>query len=128
MSDSLAHVRHGMGAVRPYVYGPLSLLKLVTESFGAVERERHEMGPSAIHVEVQIRDSMLVLEMSDPPHAQATAGSIYFSVPDVDAAHQRALDHGAQSILAPCEKPYQERSAGVKDALGNRWWISTFRR
>jgi PhnB protein len=49
-------------------------------------------------------------------------------VPDVDAAYLRALDRGAQSILAPGEKPYQQRSAGVKDALGNRWWISTFRR
>jgi PhnB protein len=44
---SLDYVRHGVGSVRPYVYGPLSLWTLIKEAFGAVERERHQIGPNA---------------------------------------------------------------------------------
>ena len=36
------HIRNGMGAVRPYVYGPPPLLDFVQRAFGAeiVERSR----------------------------------------------------------------------------------------
>jgi PhnB protein len=47
-------------------------------------------------------------------------------VDDVDAAYQRALASGATSITAPEDKPYQERSAGVKDSFGNIWYIATY--
>lgn len=123
---SLEHVRHAKGAVRPYVYGPPSLWTFVKEAFGAIESERHQMGPNAFHIEAQIDDSMLVLEISDPPHASATRGSIYVYVRDVDAAYATALRHGGKSVSAPADKPYQERSAGVRDDLGNIWWISTY--
>ena len=33
----LQHVRHGIGAVRPYVYGPTNLWRLAKEAFGAEE-------------------------------------------------------------------------------------------
>src|SRR5258705_5452981 len=45
----------------------------------------------------------------------------------VDAAYQRALQAGGSSIAEPEDKPYSERSAGVKDSFGNIWWISTFK-
>jgi PhnB protein len=47
-------------------------------------------------------------------------------VPDADAAYARALEKGAVSIFAPEDKPYEERQAGVRDAYGNTWWISTW--
>jgi PhnB protein len=70
---------------------------------------------------------MVVLEVSDPPHARATPGAIYVYVPDVNSAYEIALRHGAESVASPVDKPYQERSGGVKDGLGTIWWISTFR-
>jgi uncharacterized glyoxalase superfamily protein PhnB len=47
-------------------------------------------------------------------------------VPDVDAACERAIARGAETIEAPVDKPYDERSAGVTDRFGNTWWISTY--
>jgi PhnB protein len=47
-------------------------------------------------------------------------------VEDVDAAYARALEAGGVSVAPPADKPYQERSAGVKDSFGNTWWISTY--
>jgi PhnB protein len=120
------HVRHGMGAARPYVYCALATWTLVREAFGAVEVERHVFGPQAMHVEARLGDSMLVLEASDPPDPRGFPGSVYVYVPDVDAAHRRAVELGAQSVAAPQDKPYQERQAAVRDSFGNVWWISTY--
>ena len=127
MTIGLKYVRHGFGSARPYVYGHLSLWPLVQGAFGAVELERHQMGPNAFHIEARIGDSMIVLEVADPPHAGATAGSIYIYVPDAESAYRRALELGASAVAPPEDKPYQERAAGVHDSSGNTWWISTYR-
>jgi PhnB protein len=125
MSQSSAYVRHGFGTVRPYVHGHLSLWPLV-QAFGATEIERHEFSPSSFHIEARIGDSVMVLELGDPPSSEATVGSIYVYVPDCDAAYQRAMQLGAISIATPEDKPYLERSAGVRDSFGNIWWLSTY--
>ncbi|WP_437578030.1 VOC family protein [Sorangium sp. So ce887] len=126
--SGFGHIRHGIGAVRPYVFGHLDLTDFVKRAFGAVELERQQMGPDSFHVELQIDDSVVVLETGEPRPANATVASIYVYVDDVDAAYARALQFGAVSIAAPEDKPYDERAAGVKDSFGNIWWISTYKR
>ncbi len=121
------HIRHGIGAVRPYLYGLLELADLVRHAFGAVEIERLEYGPHEFHVEARIGDSVVVLEIGGQAPGDATCASIYVYVEDVDTTYQRALERGAISIAEPQEKPYSERQAGVKDSFGNVWWISTFK-
>ena len=121
-----SYIRHGVGAVRPYLYGRLDLPDFVQQVFGAVELERHEFSATAFHVEAMIGDSVVVMEVSDPPHDAAAPASVYVYVHDVDAAYERALEAGAASVAPPADKPYQERSAAVKDSFGNTWWISTY--
>jgi len=125
MRNPNKHVRHGVGSVRPYLYGRLDMLELVKRAFGAVELEHLPVG-KGFHVEAKIGDSMIVMEVSDPPHPSAKPASIYVYVDDVDAAYQRAVAAGATSIAAPEDKPYEERAAGVKDSFGNTWWIATY--
>ena len=120
------YVRHGVGTVRPYVYGNVDLIEFVQQVFGAVELERVELGARSFHVEAAIGDSVIVLEVGDPPPATAAPASIYVYVPDVDTAYGRALEAGATEISPPEDKPYDERVAGVKDAFGNTWWIATY--
>ncbi|NND72369.1 MAG: VOC family protein [Rhodothermales bacterium] len=126
MAQKLQHVRHGMGSVRPYIHGHLDVWELVSEVFDAVLIERHEFSPTSFHIEAQIGDSVLVLETGDPPSPDGFPGSIYVYVPDVDAAYQRAIRLGVESLAEPVDKPYDERQAGFKDSFGNLWWISTF--
>jgi PhnB protein len=125
MNTATKHIRHGVGSVRPYLYGRLDMLELVKRAFGAVELERDEVA-KGLHVEVKIGDSMVVMEVSDPPHPGGKPASVYVYIDDVDAAYQRALAAGATSVAAPEDKPYQERAAGVKDSFGNTWWIATY--
>jgi PhnB protein len=47
-------------------------------------------------------------------------------VPDTDARYADAIRAGATSIETPATKPYGERSAAVKDALGNTWFLATY--
>jgi len=49
----------------------------------------------------------------------------YLYVPDVDALYQRAINAGATSLSEPADQPYGDRSAGVKDAFDNQWYIAT---
>jgi len=121
-----SYVRHGVGTVRPYLYGNLDLIEFVQQVFGAVELERVALGPRSFHVEAAIGDSVVVLEAGDPPPAAAAPASVYVYVPDVDAAYGRALEAGAAEITPPEDKPYAERTAGVKDSFGNTWWIATY--
>jgi len=49
----------------------------------------------------------------------------YLYVPDVDAMYSRALHAGATSAGEPADQPYGDRTASVKDAIGNQWYIAT---
>ena len=123
--SGMTHVRNGFGSVRPYVYGGTDVWLMVEEAFDARVLERHEMGDTAAHIEAQIGDSVIVLEVSDPPHASGFPGSIYVYVDDVDRVFAAALRAGATQIASPADKPYAERQAGISDSFGNVWWIAT---
>src|ERR1700691_3593122 len=99
MPNASKHIRHGVGSVRPYLYRRLDMLELVKRAFGALEWERLEVG-KGFHVEAKIGDSMIVMEVSDPPHPGGRPASIYVYVDDVGASYQRALAAGATSVAA----------------------------
>jgi PhnB protein len=127
MTSSLPHVRHGRGSVRPYLQGPVDLPEFVGAVFDAVELERHEFGPQSFHVEMQIGDSVVVIEAGAlPDETKPWLGSVYVYVEDVDSVFARAVELGAK-VLAPIEdKPYQERQGGFLDAAGNTWWVASY--
>lgn len=118
------HIRHGFASVRPYLHGPFELPSFVCKVFGAVEIERHEHSARKAHVELQIADSILVIEAADSP--KSIASQVYVYVADVDAVYARALEHGANPISAPEDMPYQERACGFKDVAGNTWWVASY--
>ena len=125
MSTEKKHIRHGVGVVRPFLYGLPDLPEFVKQVFSATELERNTV-PGGFHVEARIGDSVVVMAAMDPPYEAATRASIYVYVPDVDAAYKRAIEMGASSIGAPENKPYKERQCGIKDSFGNTWWIATY--
>jgi PhnB protein len=126
MSADKKHIRNGMGAVRPYLFGRLDLLDFVKDVFGAVELERNSVS-GGFHVQARIGDSVVVMAAMDQPYPAATKASTYVYVDDVDAVYARAIAAGAIAVAGPTDQPYQERNATVRDSFGNIWYISTYK-
>ena len=70
----------------------ISILRISSSTvFDCVVVEHQEMGPESFHIEVQIGDSVVVLETGKPLPKDFTTGPIYVYVPNVDASYRRAL-------------------------------------
>src|SRR5580693_7995674 len=123
-------VPRGFRMVSPYLVaedGP-ALLDFASKAFGAEELFRTATPRGGVHGEVRIGDSMLMIGGGVP--GQKFPGSLHPNalhvyVEDADAVFKQALAAGATSIDAPRDQDYGERSATVKDAAGNFWYIAT---
>jgi uncharacterized glyoxalase superfamily protein PhnB len=117
----------GYHSVTPYltIPGVAKLLDFLKQAFEAQELHRMPRPDGAImHAEVRIGDSRLM--MGEPMgNTQPMFGSLYLYVHDVDAVYKRALQAGATSTSEPADQFYGDRSAGIKDPVGNQWWIAT---
>jgi PhnB protein len=117
--------REGFHSVTPYltVRKAAELVDFVKQAFGATELFRTTGSAGGMHCEVKIGDSMVMIGGGEGIPEWPTAIHLY--VADIDAAYERALDAGGTSLMAPADQPYGERSAGVQDPTGNRWYIAT---
>jgi len=65
----------------------------------------------------------------DPIRSPAGLGGstvrLHLYVPDVDALHERALEAGATSLMAPHDAFWGDRYAIVRDPYGHHWSIAT---
>nr|ART40108.1 K427 [uncultured bacterium] len=105
---------------------PTSTLTATPSSSGTAALGAEVIEQEGGHVELAIGDSVLVIEVGDSFPGDPAPCSVYVYVPDVDVAYERALATGLASLQAPEDKPYKERQAGVTDAFGNTWWLSTY--
>ena len=117
--------RENFHTVTPYftVHKPAELLDFVTKAFGAVEHFRTTGSAGGMHAEVSIGDSLVMIGGAE--HIEPKPTAIHLYVPDVDQAYERALQAGAKSLMPVADQPYGERSGGVEDVHGNRWYIAT---
>jgi uncharacterized glyoxalase superfamily protein PhnB len=128
--DKTAAVPPGFRMVTPYLVAAdgHALLDFVKAAFGAEEKLRIETPMGGVHGEMRIGDSMLMLGggvpgKKFPGSLQPAALHVY--VKDCDAVCANALAAGANLIDEARDQEYGERSATVKDAAGNFWYIAT---
>jgi len=84
------------------------------------------------HAEIKIGDSCIMLA-DEHPELQAlspkTIGgspvSLHVYVEDVDAAVDRAVKAGAKLVRPVADQFYGDRTGGVEDPFGYRWFIAT---
>jgi PhnB protein len=122
-------IRPGFRRVTPYLVTAdgNALLDFVQRAFGAEELFRATT-PTGVHGEVRIGDSQLMIGggvagQKFPATLHPNALHVY--VQDADAVYKKALAAGATLIDEPRDQEYGERSATVKDAAGNFWYIAT---
>jgi PhnB protein len=117
----------GFRSVTPHLYAqrPVDLIEFLMRAFGGEEVYRAEMPDGSIpHAQVRIGDSIVALAGGHGPHTPMPT-TLHLYVPDTDSVYEQALRAGATSIQAPADQPYGDRSAGVTDPFGNRWFIAT---
>jgi PhnB protein len=117
----------GLRSVQPYLHlrEAHKMIPFMEAVFGAEAMGVHKSPEGIVH-HATIRIGNATLEI-DEAHGefQPMPCHLHVYVPDTDAVYARALETGATSIEVPQDKPYGDRSAGVKDAWGNSWFIAT---
>ncbi|MEQ1948093.1 MAG: methyltransferase domain-containing protein [Bryobacteraceae bacterium] len=121
------YFRPGFRSVTPYlvVADAAALIDFLKSAFGAHEMLRVPGANGGVmHAELQIGDS--IIEVGQASEAwKAGPASLHLYVPDADATYRRALAAGGVSLQEPHDTNYGDRSSGVQDPAGNRWFIAT---
>jgi uncharacterized glyoxalase superfamily protein PhnB len=117
----------GYHSVTPYlvVKDGDKTLQFLQRGLGAELKGRHNLPNGRLmHAEVLIGDSPVMIGEARDAHRPMPC-MLYLYVRDCDAAYERALAAGAQSVQEPVNQFYGDRSGGVVDAEGNQWWFGT---
>jgi PhnB protein len=128
-------VPEGYHTVTPYLIlrGAGDAIAFYEKAFGAEEVMRIG-GPGGRigHAEIKIGDSRLMLADEHPEIgalSPKTVGgspvSIHLYVEDVDAAVERAVAVGAKLVRPVADQFYGDRTGGIEDPFGYRWFIAT---
>ncbi|HLK33162.1 MAG TPA: VOC family protein, partial [Terriglobales bacterium] len=106
--------------------GSDEFMKFVKDAFDAEVLGDIPRSPegAVLHATIRIGDN--TLEIGEA-HGQfgTVPCAMHLYVPDTDAFYERALRAGATSTEPPNDKPYGDRSAGVKDQFGFQWFLAT---
>lgn len=120
------HIPEGMRSVTPFLHpvGAPKLIDFMKAAFDAEEVSRHASPDGMIqHAVVRIGDSLI--EMGEAHGvAQPMPPALYMYVADVTATYERALSAGASSLQPPTDQGYGDRTAWVKDAWDNIWYLA----
>ncbi len=118
----------GYASVSAYIMadGAQRLIDFLRTAFDAEPLRRIDNPDGSImHAEVRIDDTVVMI--ADAPGAlPAFPIWLHVYVRDVDETYRRALDAGGIAVQEPIQKENDaDRRGGVKDPVGNTWWIAT---
>jgi len=110
-----------------------SAIRQLTEAFGFTEASVYEdEDGKVVHAELVHGNGAVMLGSKGTgsrfDEAMKSAGptGVYVVVDDVDAHHQRAVDHGAEVLMPPTDQDYGSRDYMARDIEGNIWSFGTY--
>jgi len=112
--------------VMPYliVKNADQFIQFVLKVFDAKETYRVMRDENYImHAEIMIGSSTIMLADATEKY-QPCPGGMFLYVDNADDRYQKAIAEGADSLMIPSDQTYG-RSAGVQDAFGNSWWLTS---
>jgi PhnB protein len=111
-----SYVPKGLHNVNPYLH-PLRaepVISFLKRAFGAQEIAKYASPDGVVHhAEIRVGDSVIEMGEAHGKYEPMPA-MFYLYVPNVDDVYRQTAD-----------QYYGDRSAGVKDAFGNTWYIAT---
>jgi PhnB protein len=121
------YIPQGLHSVNVYLH-PLRaepVIAFLRRAFGAEDVEKFASPNGVIHhAKVRIGTSAVEMGEANGPY-QPMPTMFYLYVPNVDAAHLRAVQAGATSVSAPADQAYGVRTSSVTDPFGNTWYLAT---
>ena len=137
MSKSVKPIPDGYHSVTPYLIidgGKCKqALDFYARAFGASEVMRMPRPDGGIaHAEMQLGDSRIMLadeapkmEAYGPSHYKGSPITLHVYVPDVDSTTKQATTAGASVVRPLADQFYGDRTAGLQDPFGHKWYLST---
>ena len=118
----------GLRSVQPYLHlrEAYKMIPFLEAAFGAEDMGTHKTPDGRVlHSTMRIGNATLEIDEAHGEY-QPKPCVLHVYVPNADAIYAQALRAGATSVEPPTDKPYGDRSAGVKDPFGNTWYLNTF--
>jgi PhnB protein len=137
MSKTVKPIPDGYHSVTPYLIIPggkaSQALDFYARAFGAKEVMRMPRPDGGIaHAEMQFGDSRIMLadeapkmDSYGPNHYGGSPVSLHFYLKDVDATTKQAANAGAKIVRQVEDQFYGDRTSGLEDPFGHRWYLST---
>jgi PhnB protein len=135
MPAAVKAIPEGYHTVTPYLIldGAGDAIAFYKKALGAEEVMRiGGPGGKIGHAEIKIGDSCVMLADEHPEIgalSPKTVGgspvSIHLYVEDVDRAVERAVAAGAKLVRPVADQFYGDRTGGIEDPFGYRWFIAT---
>ncbi len=136
MAKSVKPIPDGYHSVTPYLIigkGKAGeAIDFYVRAFNAKEIMRMP-GPNGIaHAEIQLGDSRVMLadeapkmDAYGPDHFKGSPVTLHIYVSDVDTITKQATAAGATVVRPLADQFYGDRSAGLTDPFGHRWYLAT---
>jgi PhnB protein len=128
-------IPEGYHTVTPYLIfnGASEAIEFYERALGATEVLRlADPGGTVHHAEIAIGDSRVMLadehpeiEALSPKTIGGSPVTMHVYVEDVDAAVERAVKAGAKLIRPVADQFYGDRTGGIEDPFGYRWYMAT---
>lgn len=124
------HVPPGFSSITPYlmVENADAFLAFLGSTLDGetlqVTREGDAPDGAIVHAEVRVEGSVLEFSEARAPWG-ATSTCLHLYVADADATLARMIAAGCTELYAATDHAYGERSGGVADAWGTRWFVAT---
>src|SRR5256884_8516292 len=117
------------------VHGAGKALEFYAAVFGAAERMRFPgLGGTIAHAEIQIGDSVVIIEDEDPQRGTkapppgglpGSPASLSIYVEDADARLAHAMPLGAQAQRPAQDQVYADRDGHIIDPFGHGWTVAS---
>ncbi|WP_240135815.1 VOC family protein [Streptomyces sp. MUM 178J] len=108
-------------------------IEQLTKAFGFARHAVYEdKGGRVVHAELTFGNGMVMLGSKgtggeyDKLMADAGPMGVFVHVDDVDAHHARAVEQGAEIVMAPRDQDYGSRDYMARDVEGNLWSFGTY--
>ena len=128
-------IPEGFTTLTPYLVmsGASEAIEFYKKVFNATELVRMPMPNGKVgHAELRIGNSRLMLademqemNMRGPKSLGGSPVGLCVYFEDCDSVFNRAVSSGAKVERPLADQFYGDRSAGIKDPVGNQWWIAT---